>query len=150
MTRLEIQRRRAAIHAQLVEKLERMEELHAEIQALEAEAKALASGNRLPVTKRRGNQKAVEHVIPRIGGPWPSVRTERFLEIAHAANHTMRSVAAALGCTHVHLNRALGGKNKIRKSWAETVQKLTTSDRFPEGYAAVEANWPAGWSGRAP
>lgn len=66
--------------------------------------------------------------------------------IANAANHTLRSLAEAVGCSNVFLTKAIRGDKAIRESWAKQIQELTRSKEYPAGFAATKRNWPGGWA----
>lgn len=72
---------------------------------------------------------------------------EEFLEVANEAGHTLRSIAEAVKekfdkCSHVFLLKAVRGEKTIRRSWAEFIEELTKSKRYPKGYRAMSYNWP--------
>ncbi len=66
--------------------------------------------------------------------------------VASDAGHTIRSIAEALGCSHVFLLKALRGDKAIRYSWAQRVQAMTRSEKHPDGFQATGANWRGGWA----
>jgi hypothetical protein len=66
--------------------------------------------------------------------------------VASFANHTLRSIAEALGCSNVFLTKAIRGDKAIRESWAKQIQEMTRSKEHPGGFAATKRNWPGGWA----
>jgi hypothetical protein len=59
---------------------------------------------------------------------------------ADASGHTLRSLAKAVGMSHVTMIQARRGERRIRQELAEKIAEIT-------GFAATRKHWPLGWSG---
>lgn len=163
MTPSQLRARAAALEEEAVAivatDLQRARDLNATAEGLRilAEETELASGLRR--SDRSGNSTEKMQSAARVrhsvgtsdARDDQDVNVVRFQEIANAAGHTIRSVAEALKKkrgkgTHVYILKALRGGAGIRRTWADDIQELTKSLKYPHGFVASQRNWPGGWS----